>query len=103
MFVIFFLLVSLGIYSVLNYAYTNHITVQDMKAFQLLTAISNMFSFDFSLPFGIEIIKQILKIHLSLWWVYLIAAALIWVMLLSADRNDFKGMEHGSAKWAMMR
>lgn len=59
-----------------------------------------MFSFDFSLPFGIEIIKQILKIHLSLWWVYLIAAALIWVMLLSADRNDFKGMEHGSAKWA---
>ena len=103
MFVIFFLLVSLGIYSVLNYAYTNHITVQDMKAFQLLTAISNMFSFDFSLPFGIEIIKQILKIHLSLWWVYLIAVALIWVMLLSADRNDFKGMEHGSDWWFRCR
>ena len=100
MFVIFFLLVSLGIYSVLNYAYTNHITVQDMKGFQLLTAISNMFSFDFSLPFEIERIKQILKIHLSLWWVYLIVAALIWIMFLSADRNDFKGMEHGSAKWA---
>lgn len=100
MFVIFFLLVSLGIYSVLNYSYENNITIQDMKNFQLLTAISNMFSFDFSLPFGIEIIKQILKIHLSLWWVYLIVAALIWIMFLSADRNDFKGMEHGSAKWA---
>lgn len=61
MFVIFFLLVSLGIYSVLNYSYENNITIQDMKNFQLLTAISNMFSFDFSLPFGIEIIKQILK------------------------------------------
>ena len=103
MFVIFFLLVSLGIYSVLNYSYENNITIQDMKNFQLLTAISNMFSFDFSLPFGIEIIKQILKIHLSLWWVYLIVAALIWIMFLSADRNDFKGMEHGSAKWGNVR
>ena len=90
MFVIFFLLVSLGIYSVLNYSYENNITIQDMKNFQLLTAIINMFSFDFSLPFGIEIIKQILKIHFSLWWMYLIVAALIWIMFLSADRNDFK-------------
>ena len=46
MFVIFFLLVSLGIYSVLNYSYVNNITIQVMKNFQLLTAISNMFSFD---------------------------------------------------------
>lgn len=99
-FIIFFLLVSLGIFSVLNYSYENGIQLEEMEFSQYLVAISHMFSFDFSISLTIDRVKEILKIHLSLWWLYLISALLLWVFITSRNRNDFKGMEHGSAQWA---
>lgn len=99
-FIIFFLLVSLGIFSVLNYSYENNIKLEDMEFAQYLAAVSHMFSFNFTIPFTLERVKEILKIHLSLWWLYLVSALLLWVFMTSRNRNDFKGMEHGSAQWA---
>lgn len=95
LFFIVFLLVSYGYYSVLDYEYS-HGTIDDWSGYIL--AISH--SSDFTLPISFTVIGKILWFQLKLWWIYLAALLLVIVYMTSRTRNDFKNMEHGSARWA---
>ena len=36
----------------------------------------------------------------DIWWVYVGIALAIFLMMTSRNPNDYRGMEHGSARWA---
>lgn len=95
-----FFLISYGIYCILNYQYQHNLTAENMALDKYMIAISTMTSFDFTLQLTIEVIENILFTQLSLWWVYLSAILFVVIYMTTRIRNDFKGMEHGSARWA---
>lgn len=92
------LLVSYGYYCVLNYEYKNPNSSMELADYFL--AISTMSSPDFSLPFSVEVLGEIVRFQASIWWLYLALIAIIFIYMTSRSRNDFKNMEHGSARWA---
>lgn len=94
---ILFLLVSYGYYCFLDYEYV-HGKVTNLS--DTIIAVSSMTSCDFSLPFTMDIFCKILWFHLSIWYVYVAIILLIFIYMTSRSRNDFKNMEHGSARWA---
>ncbi|MBQ5686526.1 MAG: type IV secretory system conjugative DNA transfer family protein [Ruminococcus sp.] len=53
----------------------------------------------FQLPF-FNALGGILLFHVKVWWVYLSTACIVFIFMTSRNRNDFKNMEHGSARWA---
>ena len=55
----------------------------------------------FKLPLTGEVIKDVFVMQVKeLWWLYLGILALGFLIFTSRDPNDFKGVEHGSARWA---
>lgn len=94
---ILFLVVSFGYYAFLDYQYKNG-TVSEFAEY--IIAISNISSGNYSLPFTLDIFLDILKFQLSIWWVYLASVLCMFIYMTSRSRNDFKNMEHGSARWA---
>lgn len=94
--IVFF--ISVGMFSILNYQYVNGISQSEMEFEDYVFAISAMFS-EHQIPLSFENVKKIFEMHLSIWWVYPIAVLMLFVYITSIPRNDFKGMEHGSAKW----
>lgn len=91
-------LISVGMFSILNYQYVNGISQSEMEFEDYIFAISAMFS-EYQIPLSFENVKKILEMHLSIWWIYPLGALMVFVYITSIPRNDFKGMEHGSAKW----
>lgn len=98
LFILLLGVMSYGIYCTLNYKYVN--SIDDMTFENYLIAITTMFSCDFKLKLNAAVVKEILSVNFSLWWVYLSVAAIMFIYVTSRTRNDFKGMEHGSARWA---
>lgn len=94
---ILFLLVSYGYYCFLDYEYV-HGKVTSLS--DTIIAVSSMTSCNFSLPFTPDIFCKILLFHLSIWYVYVAIILLIFIYMTSRNRNDFKNMEHGSARWS---
>lgn len=94
---ILFLLVSFGYYAYLDYQYKNGAVTNFAET---MIAISNMASGTYELPFTFDIIIEILKFQLSIWYIYVAAVLCIFIYMTSRSRNDFKNMEHGSARWA---
>lgn len=94
---ILFLLVSFGYYCFLDYEYT-HGKVTSIS--DTVVAISSMTSLNYQLPFSFDVFLKILLFHLSIWYVYLAIILFIFIYMTSRNRNDFKNMEHGSARWA---
>lgn len=68
----------------------------------LVTAVNSAFSERaLQIPFNMATFQLALKMQItSLWWVYLSVALIIFLMATSHTRDDFHGMEHGSARWA---
>ncbi len=91
---ILFLLVSYGYYCVLCYQTSNNIT--DMEMEDYILAISSMSKFQFDIPIS-SVLGQILMFQLSVWWLYVGIALLLFIFITNRNRNDFKNMEHGSA------
>ena len=55
----------------------------------------------FKLPLTGDVIKEILVMQVKdLWWVYLSIVLLVFIMMTSGNKNDFKDVQHGSARWA---
>lgn len=100
LFFLFFSIISIGIYAILNYQYEKNILLSEMRIEDFLMAISAISSWNFTLPFSFEIVKDILSQQLSLWWLYLSIIVLVFIYMTTRTKNEFKGMEHGSAKWA---
>lgn len=94
LFVIVFLLVSYFYYRYLNYIYV-HGAVNDFGGY--IMAISS--TEEIKLPFTSSI-GSILWFNLKIWWIYLSVIAIMFIYMTSRNRNDFKNMEHGSARWA---
>ena len=94
LFFLLFLLVSYFGYRVLNYEYV-HGQVDDFGGYVLAVSDSS----PFQLPF-FNALGGILLFHFKVWWVYLSIACIVFIFLTSHNRNDFKNMEHGSARWA---
>lgn len=94
LFFLLFLLVSYFGYRVLNYEYV-HGKVNDLSGYILAASDSS----PFQLPF-FNALGGILLFHIKVWWVYLSTACIVFIFMTSRNRNDFKNMEHGSARWA---
>ena len=89
-----------GSYAYLGYVRTNNIEKPGMN--EVLKSLETLFTAEsFKLPLTGDVIKDIFVMqYKDLWWVYVSIAVLIILMLLSRKPNDFKGIEHGSARWA---
>lgn len=96
LFVLLFILMCYVIYSVMDYEALNG-TPSDIGEWML--AISSMTS-KHMLPFNMSTLIDILIVQLSIWYVYLIFAAIFFIIITSRSQNDFKNVEHGSARFA---
>ena len=94
LFFLLFLLVSYFGYRVLNYEYV-HGKVNELSGYILAASDSSPFQLSFFNALG-----GILLFHVKVWWVYLSTACIVFIFMTSRNRNDFKNMEHGSARWA---
>ena len=94
LFFLLFLLVSYFGYRVLNYEYV-HGKVNELSGYILAASDSSPFQLLFFNALG-----GILLFHVKVWWVYLSTACIVFIFMTSRNRNDFKNMEHGSARWA---
>ena len=94
LFIIVFLLVSYFYYRYLNYKYV-HGAVSDVGGYILAISDTSEIKLSFAAALG-----DILWFNLTIWWVYICVIAIMFIYMTSRNRNDFKGMEHGSARWA---
>lgn len=94
---VLYLLISYGYYCFMNYEYVHGPTTSISDTF---IALTTMTSGNFTLPFTPEIFLKIIMFQISIWYIYVSIALLIFIYMTSRSRNDFKNMEHGSARWA---
>lgn len=94
LFVVVFLMVSYFYYRVLNFEYV-HGAVNDMGGY--VRALSD--TSEMKLPL-FSVLGKVLWFNITIWWVYLCVVAIMFIYMTSRNRNDFKNMEHGSARWA---
>lgn len=89
------------IYCTYNYMqYTARMDLDELSMQQFIDSLNDLFR-SFYLPFSWELLWTILEWQVTkLWWVYLCVVLVVFIMATSNNRDDFKGMEHGSTRWA---
>ena len=87
-------------YAYLGYIRLHNITEPGIS--DIMDALGTLFTEDsFKLPITFEVIQEVLVMQVrDIWWVYVGIAIAIFLMMTSRNPNDYRGMEHGSAKWA---
>lgn len=87
-------------YTYLGYIKINKITNPGYE--DIINALSLMFQPEsMALPITPEVIKEVLVMQVrDLWWLYAGIALMVFLIITSKNPNDYRGMEHGSAKWA---
>ena len=87
-------------YTYLGYIKINKITNPGYE--DIINALSLMFQPEsMALPITPEVIKEVLVMQVrDLWWLYAGIALMVFLIITSRNPNDYRGMEHGSAKWA---
>ena len=88
-----------------TYAYLGYIrlhNINDPGITDIMDAMGTLFTEDsLKLPITFEVIQEVLIMQVrDIWWVYVGIALAIFLMMTSRNPNDYRGMEHGSAKWA---
>ena len=88
-----------------TYAYLGYIrlhNITDPGITDIMDALGTLFTEDsFKLPITFEVIQEVLIMQVrDIWWVYVGIALAIFLMMTSRNPNDYRGMEHGSARWA---
>ena len=88
-----------------TYAYLGYIrlhNITDPGISDIMDAMGTLFTEDsLKLPITLEVIQEVLIMQVrDIWWVYVGIALAIFLMMTSRNPNDYRGMEHGSAKWA---
>ncbi len=95
----FFLVISFILYGYLDYLYKYpQFVTKELDLDLILNVSQSITNFDFELPVSFSVIGEILKLQISIWYVYIIIFLIIMAMSIKT-KNDFKGMEHGSARW----
>ena len=97
---IVWLFILYGSYAYLGYVRTNNIENPGMN--DVLKAMNTLFTADsFKLPLTGDVIKDVFVMqYKDLWWLYVSIIVHILLMMTSGKKSDFKGIEHGSARWA---
>ena len=97
---IVWLFILYGSYAYLGYVRTNNIENPGMN--DVLKAMNTLFTADsFKLSLTGDVIKDVFVMqYKDLWWLYVSIIVLILLMMTSGKKSDFKGIEHGSARWA---
>ena len=98
----------LGIAFVLYATYTYlsylsiHPDITEPGIRDIINSLSLLFTpQSFALPLTNDVIQKVLTMQITdLWWVYALSAAVVFIAATSNNKNDFRGMEHGEAKWA---
>ena len=87
-------------YAYLGYIRLHNITEPGIS--DIMDALGTLFTEDsFKLPITFEVIQEVLVMQVrDIWWVYVGIALAIFLMMTSRNPNDYRGMEHGSARWA---
>ncbi|MDD6490549.1 MAG: type IV secretory system conjugative DNA transfer family protein [Clostridia bacterium] len=87
-------------YAYLGYIRLNNITEPGIS--DILDAMGTLFKPEsLQLPITFEVIQEVLIMQVrDVWWVYVGIALAVFLMITSRNPNDYRGMEHGSAKWA---
>lgn len=101
--ILFFFLLLFGLvfaYFIIDYEYSYgtrlSITVEGIQSF--LNYISKP---SLKAPINLYNIFLCFKYQITrLWWLYATAAATIFIVATSNTRDEYRGMEHGSASWA---
>ena len=93
-------LILYATYAYLGYIRLNNITKPSIS--DILNAMETLFTEEsFKLPLSLEVIQEILIMQVrDIWWVYAGIFLAVFLMMTSRNPNDFRGIEHGSAKWA---
>ena len=93
-------LILYATYAYLGYIRLNNITKPSIS--DILNAMETLFTQEsFKLPLSLEVIQEILIMQVrDIWWVYAGIFLAVFLMITSQNPNDFRGIEHGSAKWA---
>ena len=93
-------LILYATYAYLGYIRLNNITKPSIS--DILNAMETLFTEEsFKLPLSLEVIREILIMQVrDIWWVYAGIFLAVFLMMTSRNPNDFRGIEHGSAKWA---
>ena len=93
-------LILYATYAYLGYIRLNSITKPSIS--DILNAMETLFTEEsFKLPLSLEVIQEILIMQVrDIWWVYAGIFLAVFLMMTSRNPNDFRGIEHGSAKWA---
>ncbi len=86
-------------YLALDYMNYNHISTLGMSDY---LAIANLIAAPIgSLPITGSLIAELFKLQVTkLWGVYAAAVAMVFLVATSNNKDDFRGMEQGSAHWA---
>ena len=98
----------LGIAFVLYATYTYlsylsiHPDITEPGIRDIINSLSLLFTpQSFALPLTNDVIQKVLTMQITdLWWVYALSAAVVFIAATSSNKNDFRGMEHGSSEWA---
>lgn len=102
-FIFFLLLLAFGLYAayiIIDYEYVTGNTVKiDMESLkEFFNYISNP---QMKAPINISNILLCFKYQATrLWWIYATAAFITFVAATSNTKDEYRGMEHGSASWA---
>ncbi len=88
-----------------SYAYLGYIRINHISKPGVLTIINAMGTLfkpeSLQLPITPEVIGEVLIMQVrDIWWVYLSIAVIVLLSVTSGKTNDYRGMEHGSARWA---
>ncbi len=86
-------------YTYLGYMDSNNIDepgiTDTISSFSLLFTEESFF-----LPINAETLQRVFLMQIDLWWVYVVIAVFIFFIVTSKSNDDFRSVEHGSAKWA---
>ena len=98
-FLLIFLIISFIFYGYLDYIYLHPKFADKEPDFDTILNVSqSITNFEFKLPMSFSVIWKILKLQLNIWYVYVVIFLIMLAMSINT-KNDFKGMEHGSARW----
>lgn len=90
--------ISFFVYGYLDYSQNHNVNVTQFDIDNIVDIFQHIIDFNFTLNINNSVIIQILKINVSIWYVYAILI-LIFIAMSMDTKNNFKGMEHGSADW----
>lgn len=101
--IFFFTLILFGLvfaYFIIDFEYAYNTRLQFTIA-SLQSFLNYISQPSLKAPIDVHTIILCFKYQITrLWWVYVTAAATIFIMATSNTRDEYRGMEHGSASWA---